>query len=323
MPEPRPDISAREKVPVPENILRHIAPEHKPELAEIWKGERLKNLGIEEYVERIKNSGSGHLATHLTHTAFLDIILKRGYLVPTQHAYEISKEEGEEFRFEPTGQGRMVASKALHFSLDELYTRRGAVFLSAIESLLENKTIMGLPLDHIGTANDPKLKGTTDGQLNEMTVSGYSEDPRDPSNKFFIDELGVLLIPKHMRVYLKTGQPIDENSDKSWEQLKKEGHVLVSGTGEEHVPEATIEELVETLRKLDYPVPKRIYFYSAGTAEKGLREFLDKHGLTLPDKSKPITTSGDIVFSHRNGVGGFTHFSPDGEGLYFKVAKSQ
>ncbi len=279
-----------------EHIQKHLEAGYDPKLARIFGEQELLSLTIDEYVERIKESGSGHLAVHNAKREFLDLILKKGYLSPTMVARAFARTEGDKEGESFRQANYLGSSTALHFSIDEPFIANGDIALVvAIEAILENKSFLSIPIASVGER----------GTGNDMTVSGNTEDPEDQSNKFFIDALGILFIPKSARFYMATRRPILRNEN--W--------------NEEENPTLSANELISILRKEGVPVPRRIYFYDGDSIQKGIQQFLKEKGLLMPSKDKKITSSAPVVPKYKRGNGQFSHFDPQGRGQYFSVKK--
>lgn len=273
-----------ENIEVPRFIGDSVELENKPELAEKWAEDELRNLSVEKYIERIRESGSGHIVTHNTKHEYLGTLLKKGCFTPTLIA------DGKV----NVKANHLVPSSALHFSVDEFYMGQEEIgFIASIEAIIENKAFLSIPLEHIGD------KGTN----NDMTVSGTVENAEDESNRFHVDSLGVLLIPADTRVYKEGGKYIGKYEN--W--------------NEDETPTISIEDYIRGLRDAGHSVPTRIYFYKGRSLEEGLRQFLDEHDLLIPPKDKKVTTSAPVSFLYKRGEGQFSHFSPSGEGSYFGV----
>jgi hypothetical protein len=280
-----------------QHIAKHVEDSYDPELAQIWSERELSDLTIEEYAQRIKERGSGHFLIHCAKREFLDLVLRKGYFAPTLAAYAFAKAEEDPEAQEYRSHNYLVASSALHFSADEPYLQNSAIgFVTSIEAILENKSFMSIPLDFVGE------KGTN----NDMTVSGKIENPNDESNKFFVDSLGILFIPKSQRGYMRVFKNTERMATENW--------------NEEETPTISIEEFILDLRERGLPVPKRIYFYDGNSIKDGFQQFLVEYGLTIPPPKKKISVSAKITPSYKRGSSYF-HYSPSGEGEYFSIKK--
>ena len=145
--------------------------------AEDWGPEEVQKYDINGYVQRMRTSGSGHFAVHLINSELIYDILKKGYLMPREFIDYFAD-------IEQKASVLAAPSALLHFIVDGYLSRwKEAVnriaFFAALEPLLENKAYSSLPKEK-----------------EEWAVTGFSDSAYDVTNRFYINELGIIFVPK-------------------------------------------------------------------------------------------------------------------------------
>ncbi|MFA5345415.1 MAG: metallophosphoesterase [Candidatus Omnitrophota bacterium] len=139
-----------------------------------WSPGEVNNDNIDEYVERVRKFGSGQLAVHISNSELIKEILKKGYLLPRIYAESYGElgKLAKDLRY-PT--------RYLHFAVDYAgnWKDNKVAFVASVEALLENKAYTNSPTE----------------SKRDWEVTGFSDSAYDISNRFYINELGVILAP--------------------------------------------------------------------------------------------------------------------------------
>ena len=270
-----------ENVQIPEKISRGIICNTGESVRETWSSENLENDDLDDYIGKIRDS-SGHFAVHGIGRADLAVkCLMRGFIRATGHE-----------KTSPEGYTAAV-SNASHFSVDNVYWgRKGHVGLfCSVEALLENKAFIDSPINANGGPNE------------DWPTAGFSDDPKDSSHRFSFDELGIVFIPKTIKISSETVvteltewednlreecRKIDqEKGTKIEEQFFEMGNIRLLPQGE-----IKSEEIFRKIFEATGKSPKRVYYYKGNCLEDGVNDFLRKNNL---EKKEPeIKVSGNI-----------------------------
>ncbi len=143
--------------------------------ASAWDPKQINSDNVEGYLKRMLVFGSGHFATHITNSELLKTILQQGYLMPRVYVQHHMDLEGN-------GSRLAYPTESLHFIIDSVLERwkdSKVAFFAAVEPLLEHKAYPYLP---------------ESGR--EWEVTGFSASAYDKSNRFYINELGIIFVPR-------------------------------------------------------------------------------------------------------------------------------
>lgn len=274
---------------IPERISRGIICNAGESVREMWSSENLENDSLDDYIVKMRES-SGHFAFHGIARADLVIsCIMRGFIRAT----------GQE-ETPPKGYTAAI-SNAAHFSVDNVYWgRRGHVgFFCSAEALLENKSFIDSPIGANGEPNE------------DWPTAGFSDDPNDKSHRYSFDGLGIVFIPKTIKV----GSDVVTEELTEWEDgLRKECQKIDKQHGtkiEEEffemgnirlLPnEVKTEAIFNKIFEIIGNGPKRVYYYEGNCLEDGVNDFLSKNNL---ETRKPeIKVSRDIKLDRKSPTG--------------------
>lgn len=275
-----------ERQTIPDRVSTGILLNGGEKIRESWSSENAVNYTLSDYVSRMKES-SGHFAVHAIPRP--DLLLKcieRGYIKATG----LEEDKPADYM--------AAESQAVHFSVDQVYWRsisQGG-FFCAVEALLENKTFMDSPFKEKSSPNE------------DWPLGGFSEDVTDETNKFYINDLGILILPKEINESLNqqcdmiSGEPIKTSWVYNLRAICKKFNIE-----EEFFPtKATIVlpttsfPLEQILRRVFEKIsisPKRVYFYNHGNLEEGIKQFIQEFDL---QQRENIIVSGSIELAKKN-----------------------
>ncbi len=161
-----------------------------PEYARAWSPETVTNDSVKEYIERGREWGSGHFMLTTFMPERLRAILADGYLMsrfglsvqPESLQDEAKQSDSDNL---PTTFVHAVGDRS-----DFFYNAGKVGFFAWAEPLMENKCITGFPGRRMFSEhNNLIIPG-------EWELSGFSEALLDDSNKFNVNELGMIFVPK-------------------------------------------------------------------------------------------------------------------------------
>jgi len=291
---------------VPDHIKNQINEEHNPQLAELFSEQAISQLSLDEFMQRVVEHGSGHFAIHRGKLNFLDLYLRHGYILPTGLTYSHAEAGRYEWR-PPSHNERFIPSTALHFSVDRLYSgsfKRGVALVCPIETIVENKAVQGIPLEFIKSSDS---EFGSEAVKNDMPVSGLDKDNLSEDRRFYIDKLGVLLIPKDLIAIREKDGTIRYLEDhENW--------------NEEETPSITVEDHIEEIKKMGLPCPEKIFFYT-GNLQSGVQQLFEHYKLEIAPPEQKIKISAPIKFKYRKGEygTGLGYYSPSGKGDYYSI----